>query len=207
MNRIFNLILIAGMLAAAPASRGDFIAETYDDGDILSAQKMNAIKDAVNDNDARIFRLDGFNYLVDAPGNVIGSVVGMDTATWTIVNTSGYLVRVRGDGFPAGELVYFDGQNCTGTPYLYLIGASNSTPQERNPAFARQGYVVTDIRDTDIYYVPKHSTVQRGIGLQSRILRGGCQNTTESIDAVQMLRNVPSVTGVPATGYGEVSLP
>jgi len=145
--------------------------------------------------------------LVDGSSTVIGTLLGTDSSVkyWVILNTQNYLVRLRADGFPAWEVVYFTGSGCTGTPYLYITTSGSASSRDSNYVYAKRGYVFTDSLDANIYYIAPNSGVTT-ITHNSRYLTSGCQNTTATIDAVQAAINVPGVTGVPDSGYGPVSL-
>jgi hypothetical protein len=70
MKYSLSILSIIGLLMISQLARSDSITDTYSTGDTLTATKMNNIKSAVNDNDARIAALEAepkANIAVAAP--------------------------------------------------------------------------------------------------------------------------------------------
>ena len=162
MKNVAKIFFAVGLLSISQLAISGSITDTYNTGDTLTAQTLDNIKTAVNDNDSRVTVLEGFSRLVDSSSVVIGSIIGMNTDTWTIVNTSGFILQVRADGFPgSNRVIYFDGLNCTGTPYITLGSSGNSTTSAQNAVWITQGYVVADLVAVGIYYAPKNSFINK----------------------------------------------
>jgi hypothetical protein len=143
----------------------------------------------------------------DSDSSVVGKVIGVDgNSRWTIINTKNYLVSLDAAGWPRGEVVYFTGTDCTGTPMLNLVAAGSANPSISNPIYGKQGYVFTEPNQSTIWYIAPGTAATAGQAHQSRYLTTGCQNTADSADAILAAPNNEIVTGVPDTGYGNVSL-
>ena len=195
------------------------VPNSFSSGTAAVAAEVNdnftAVKNAVDDNDSRITANEtaitalAVPILVDATSTPVGTLLGTDSAAkyWVALTTQKFLVRLRADGFPANETVYFTGTNCTGIPYLLVNNnAGGATARDSNYIYAKQGYVFTDSMDNAIYYVAPNTGVS-AMTYGSRLSTTGCLSATPgSIDAVQAAINVPATTGVPATGFGPVSL-
>lgn len=209
------VLLYAGWAQAAALT----VPNSFVSGAPAVAAEVNdnftAVKDAVDDNDSRISdnqaaiaAIPLSPVLVDAMNTPVGTLLGTDAAAkyWVVLTTQKFLVRLRADGFPAYETVYFTGKNCTGIPYLQVnANAGGATARDANYIYAKQGYVFTDALDSAIYYIAPNTGVS-AMTHSSRITLLGCQSLIGSIDAIQAELNVPATTGVPATGFGPVSL-
>jgi len=219
MKQIMGTIVLAVFTSWAWASALT-IPNSFSSGTAAVAAEVNdnftAVKNAVDDNDSRITTNEAaiaafaLPVLVDATSTPVGTLLGTDAAAkyWVVLTPQKYLVRLRADGFPAYETVYFTGSNCTGIPYLQVNNnAGGATARDSNYVYAKQGYVFTDMIDSTIYYIAPNTGVSAMTYISHISTASGCQSATpKSIDAVQAAANDPYMTGVPATGFGPVTL-
>ena len=218
MKQILSAFLISSLSAVAHASDLT-IPNTFTANSPAVAAEVNAnfsaTETAVDDNNVRITANENAIAAIAAPlrvvrdidSSVVGSLLSTDNRSWTVLNQQSYIVKLTGDGFPASELVYFTGLNCTGTPYLFINNTGGAaTTEQSNPVYAKQGYVFSDFLNNGVYYVAKNTPATSSFTHLSRILSSSCQATTATIDAIQAATNVEGLTGVPDAGYGAVSL-
>lgn len=131
MKRLIEISLIIGLLSVTQLARGGSIPDEYNTGDTLTADKMNNIKSAVNDNDDRVSALEAepkANTAAGAPtldddinaGFPVGSVwvdltdraayILVDStpgaAVWELVTNAPKTYAI-GDTGPAGGIVFY----------------------------------------------------------------------------------------------------
>jgi hypothetical protein len=218
MNKVIVLIVLSALTSWAWAGALT-VPNSFTSGTAAVAAEVNdnftAVKTAVDDNDNRITANEAAivanapPVLVDATSTPVGTLLGTDSAAryWVVLTAQKYLVRLRADGFPAYETVYFTSPGCTGIPYLLVNNnAGGATARDANYVYAKQGYVFTDALDSAIYYIEKNTGVSTMTASSRMQPTGVCQANIQSIDAVQAATNVPATTGVPATGFGPLSL-
>lgn len=100
-----------------------------------------------------------------------------------------------------GPHIHYESDDCSGVPYVEVCVAETCVPSGATRA---AGGVVMDTRgsqftDPDqtyaLFYVPRHSAIEQ-VEVQS-IFQGVCSLSPRTIQAVPLVPNDPSVTGVP----------
>ena len=210
MKKIYITFLLAFVIVTRVWAGSVTVPNTFVDGTTASADEVNenfdSIETAVNDNDTRINNMRSINVYVNGVrrGAFIESVSDgfintsavrllLDTQYFTILLTSG-------DGVREVPLSYLT-NNCTGQAYLAI--------QNMNPIVARQGLVVRNDSPSpnSLYYAPAGSLVENLL-IESSTTGGTCNDIpTTSSDAVKVIVNDSTITGVSAVGFsGDVTI-
>jgi hypothetical protein len=174
------------------------VTDTFSTGDTLTADKLNNIKDAVNDNDIRITGLRTLNVYVNSVrrGALIDSMDDFSPAhfsaatVFTVLLDSGYIafLSTSGDGLHEYSLAY-ESVDCTGQAYDDAGGA--------NPVLLSQGYVYSNDSPSTgtAYYVPA-GAAQKTVNIQSYTKDDICNSASTTWSGVPVYLNEPSITGV-----------
>ena len=196
-NHIFAIIGITIALIHTSVVAGT-VTETFSTGDTLTADKLNNIKDAVNDNDTRITGVRTLNVYVNSVkrGALIDSMddfspAHFSTATvFTVLLDSGYIayLSTSGDGLHEFGLAY-ESVDCTGQAYDQADGA--------NPVLLSQGYVYSNDSPSTgtAYYVPA-GALQKAVNIQSFTKDNVCNPANYTGSGVPVYLNDPGITGI-----------
>lgn len=120
MQRLIEVTVIIGLLSVAQLAHGGSIPDDYNTGDTLTADKMNNIKSAVNDNDDRVSALEAApraNTVPGAPGPTDDINAGYPVGSvWVdLIDRQAYILVDDSPGAAVWEPV-------TNAPRTYAIG-------------------------------------------------------------------------------------
>jgi hypothetical protein len=212
MNKLISLTVSVVILLAAyqNSAFAGTVSDTFSTGDTLTADHLNNIKDAVNDNDVRISNSRGLGIYIDAvrKGALIDALNDSFSPTdifqatmVTVLLDSEYIayVSASGDGLKEIELFY-ESVDCTGQAYDF--------GEPPNPILLNHGYVYSNSSPSPgtAYYVPAGST-KEVVTFQSQIKDNICQAFSSSTFGVKVYLNDASITGITNTDFvGEIKL-
>ena len=199
MNTLISIISGIVLTVFQCSAIAGTVSDTFSTGDTLTADHLNNIKDAVNDNDIRITNIRSLNIYVDEvrKGALIDSMDGFSpthfssATVFTVLLDSGYVayVSTNGDGLYEYGLAY-ESADCTGQAYDQADGA--------NPVLLNQGYVYSnsDPSTGTAYYVPAGS-IPETVTIQSYTNGSNvCQGGSGTWQGVKVYLNEPTITGI-----------
>lgn len=182
-----SFILIAlGMLCFVPVVSFSDVPNTFQDGDVISADEFN----------------ENFNYFEDilkaqfsivrANGEKIGLAKdyypGKSTGIEIYNDNLSFIFSISTSGkIATSPNLYFKNIDCQGTPYrpFYTSGFQISPSKMKIIGWGE-----------NIYYHPKHPQMYRFTSLSHTLYADSCVNESTERIFVEMLPNDPSVTGI-----------
>ena len=230
MKQLLAVSILIVVAAYYQASFADSISDSFSDGDTLTADHMNNIKNAVNDNDTRITanandigantanissNTDAISsitsqvVLKDANGVQVGRVIGMSAIHRPVILTEqGYRSEINifkgmvDSGRDIGITIVYESSNCTGPAFRSGQGLATIG----SVFIGVSGWLDASYLVGLVFYTPYDAQVQ-AININSRLQENGgmatCYQEPSPIPSfgTPALPNDPNVTGIQNTAY------